>query len=604
MIPATLEEQKKEAFRLFEDGRYQESLNLCMLVLGSVKDQPLEVLAATNLFYTGKLDDAEVYFRDLAQKMPDSSYVHSYLAKVLEAQGDEGAIAEYATAVHLDPTNQDALRSYAEYLLSHHDYHGALPVLKQLVMLARNENDTRNLVRALIEIGEPQAALETHRTLLGDRTQGHEYLDALLSSRQYRAAATAALDAYHTSNDPAILRKYLAALAQYDLTAALDAYESQAGAQGDGDILADYILLLTSSGNHKKALELCNELSVRTSLPIHRLMTCDVYAVLSDTKKAAAEYERLITDEIRSKNDLDTLGLIIGKYRKFLQLSFPASEALARFLSVVSKDVNIASLLETARLYEGLGNSAEARAWFYRAYRADFLSGGLEYARFLAAHNEDRECEKVMLYILNNVKRSVDLHRVVAVIVDRHHPMHRMRRLMEHVIRRLEERRSSLNTKGLELLAIALLITGRQALEESDYAGCKRFCLRGIDVLPVHTKALQLEDFLNLIRSCKDRSIADRPIMDLTPAKWRAVQVSTLHQIRQDLDLDEQEQKIVEFLRSHKKATESELRKALNTRRVAGIINRLNQKAAAKHITIIEKKGFGDDGEVYEYVGT
>jgi predicted Zn-dependent protease len=81
MIPATLEEQKKEAFRLFEDGRYQESLNLCMLVLGSVKDQPLEVLAATNLFYTGKLDDAEVYFRDLAQKMPDSSYVHSYLAK-------------------------------------------------------------------------------------------------------------------------------------------------------------------------------------------------------------------------------------------------------------------------------------------------------------------------------------------------------------------------------------------------------------------------------------------------------------------------------------------------------------------------------------------
>jgi hypothetical protein len=604
MISATLEEQKKEAFRLFEDGRYQESLNLCMLVLGSVKDQPLEVLAATNLFYTGKLDDAEVFFRDLAQKMPDSSYVHSYLGKVLEAQGDEGAIAEYATAVHLDPTNQDALRSYAEYLISRHDYYGATPVLRQLVMLAKNENDTRNLVRALIEIGEPQTALETHRTLLGDRSPGHEYLDALLSSRQYRAAATAALDAYRTSNDPVILRKYLAALAQYDLTASLDAYESQAGAHDDMDILADYILLLTSSGNHTKALELCKELSLRTNLPIHRLMTCDVYAVLSDTQKAAAEYENLIADEIRSKNDLDTLGLIIGKYRKFLQLSFPAPEALARFLSVASKDVNIASLLETARFYEDLGNSAEARAWFYRAYRADFLDGGLEYAKFLAAHNEDRECEKVMLYVLNNVKRSVDLHRVVAVIVDRHHPMHRMRRLMEDVIRRLEERRSSLNTRGLELLAIALLITGHQALEESDYAGCKRFCLRGIDVLPVHTKAIQLEDFLNLIRSCKNRSIADRPIMDLPPAKRRAVQVSTLHQIRQDLDLDEQEQKIVEFLRSHKKATENELRKALNTRRVAGIINRLIQKAAVKHVTIIEKKGFGDDGEVYEYVGT
>jgi predicted nucleotidyltransferase len=92
--------------------------------------------------------------------------------------------------------------------------------------------------------------------------------------------------------------------------------------------------------------------------------------------------------------------------------------------------------------------------------------------------------------------------------------------------------------------------------------------------------------------------------MDIPPIKRRAVQVPPLHQIRQDLDLDEQEQKIVEFLRLHKKASESDLRKALNTRRVAGIINRLIQKAAAKHMTIIEKKGFGDDGEVYEYVGT
>jgi tetratricopeptide (TPR) repeat protein len=333
-------------------------------------------------------------------------------------------------------------------------------------------------------------------------------------------------------------------------------------------------------------------------------MTCDVYAALGDTAKSASEYERLITDEIRSKNDLDTLGLIIGKYRKFLQVNVPATEALARFLSVVSKDVNIASLLETARFYEDLGNPAEARAWFYRAYRADFLSGGLEYARFLASHNEERECEKVMLYILSNVKRSVDLHRVVALVVDERHPMHRMRRLMDHVVRRLEERRSNLNTQGLELLATALFIKGRQTLEESDYAGCKRFCLQGIDVLPVHTRALRLEDFLNLIRSCKDRSIADRPIMDIPPIKRRAVQVPPLHQIRQDLDLDEQEQKIVEFLRLHKKASESDLRKALNTRRVAGIINRLIQKAAAKHMTIIEKKGFGDDGEVYEYVGT
>jgi tetratricopeptide (TPR) repeat protein len=604
MIPATPEEQKKEAFRLFEDGRYQESLNLCMLVLAAKKDQPVEVLAATNLFYTGKLEDAEVYFRDLAQKMPESSYVHSYLGKVLEARGDDGAIAEYAIAVHLDPTNQDALRSYAEYLISRKDYRGAVPVLERLLQLGRKESDAKNLVRALIEIGEPQKALDTHRHLLGERTQSHEYLDALICSQQYRTAAQIALEGYRTSKDPAILRKYLAALAQYDRDSSLDAYALHARDTDDCDILVDYILLLAASGDQKKALEMCEVLLSRTNRASHRLVVCDLHAALGDTRTALAGYERLIADETRTKNDLESLAKIIGNYRKFLRLKVPEPEALTRFLSVVSKDVNIASLLETARYYDDIGNKVEARAWFYRAYRADFLTGGLEYAKFLAAHTEERECEKVLLYVLNNVKRSADLHRVVAVVVDEKQTMHRMQRLMDHVIRRLEDRRSSLNSLGLELLAIALFIAARHALGESDFAGCKRFCLQGIDVLPVHTKAIKLEDFLNLIRSCKQQSIADRPIMDLPQRKRRQIQVPVAQQIRDELDLDDQEQKIVEFLRSHKKASEIELRKALNTRRVAGIMNRLIQKAAAKHVMMIEKRGLGDDGEVYEYVGT
>ncbi|MGD1004516.1 MAG: hypothetical protein ABR887_03770 [Methanoregulaceae archaeon] len=604
MIPNNVEEQKKEAFRLFEDGRYQESLNLCMLILDTVKDQPVEVLAATNLFYTGKLDDAEVHFRDLAQKMSDSSYVHSYLAKVLEARGDERAIAEYATAVHLDPTNQDALRSYADYLLLHDDYRGALPVLKRLVKLGRKESDARNLVQSLIKIGEPQEALDTHRTLLGTNTNSDEYVDALFSSCQYPQAAQNALNVYRTTNDPKILRKYLTALAKYDPKASLDAYETHAKSGDDCDILIDYILLLMTFGNHQKALEMCKTLLSRTNRPTYRLIVCDIYATTGDSKKALVEYERLISDEIKSKNDLEALEQIIGSYRKFLHSKLPASEALSRFLSVVSKDVNIASLLETARFYEVMGNQIEARSWFYRAYRADFLNGGLEYAKYLAAHGEERECEKVMLYILNNVKRSSDLHRVVAVVVDEKRQIHRLRRLMDHVIRRLEERRSSLNSDGLELLAIALLIAARHALDESEFAACKRYCLRGIDVLPIHTKAIHLEDYLNLIKSCKDQSIADRPILDLPQIKRRTIHVPIAQQIKDELDLDEQEQKIVEFIRAHKKATEIELRKALNTRRVVGIVNRLIKKAAAKNVTIVEKKGVGDEGEIYEYVGT
>ncbi len=355
MIPNNVEEQKKEAFRLFEDGRYQESLNLCMLILDMVKDQPVEVLAATNLFYTGKLDDAEVHFRDLAQKMSDSSYVHSYLAKVLEARGDERAIAEYATAVHLDPTNQDALRSYADYLLLHDDYRGALPVLKRLVKLGRKESDARNLVQSLIKIGEPQEALDTHRTLLGTNTNSDEYVDALFSSCQYPQAAQNALNVYRTTNDPKILRKYLTALAKYDPKASLDAYETHAKSGDDCDILIDYILLLMTFGNHQKALEMCKTLLSRTNRPTYRLIVCDIYATTGDSKKALVEYERLISDEIKSKNDLEALEQIIGSYRKFLHSQLPASEALSRFLSVVSKDVNIASLLETVSFLRGNG---------------------------------------------------------------------------------------------------------------------------------------------------------------------------------------------------------------------------------------------------------
>ena len=132
MTPAPAEEEKKEALALYNAGLYAESLALCTRLLETARDTALEILAATNLFSLGKLEDAEVYFRDLARRMPDSSHIHSYLAKVLEQEGDDNAIAEYAAAVRLDPANQDALRSDAAGLVARNDERGALPALKHL----------------------------------------------------------------------------------------------------------------------------------------------------------------------------------------------------------------------------------------------------------------------------------------------------------------------------------------------------------------------------------------------------------------------------------------------------------------------------------------
>ena len=603
MIPASRDEQKKEAFRLFEDGRYLESLQVCTILLEGGKDSAVEVLAATNLFYTGKLEDAEVFFRDLTQKLPDSSYVHSYLGKVLEARKDEGAIAEFALAVHLDPNNQEALRSYAGYLVSHKDYRGALPVLQRLVQLGKKPGDVQSLMRALIEMGEPEEALSTYSVLGGD-AKTHEYIDALIKTRKFQAAAESAYRIYRDTKDPAIQRKYLDTLSRYDMQASLDAYAVQVKENPDAEILFDYILLLQANGDYETALASITKLLHHAQNPVYRLAECDILAALGREKEALAAYENLIRDELVSKNDLDMLVLIIRKYRGYLRAHIPGEEGKRRFMSIVSTDVNVASLLETARFFEESGNMTDARSWYYRAYRADFLTGGLNYAQFLSLNGEDRECEKVMLYILSNVKKIADVGRVATAILDKQGGMFRLKRLMEQLIKKLEERRETLNSQGLELLATAYFIAATNAQDEMDYAACKYYCLCGVDVMPAHSRAIRLEDFLRLIQSAKEQSVADRPIMHASLTKKRAGTVPPVKIITDQLGLSEQEQKIVEFLRSHRKASEMDLRKLLGTRRVVGIVNQLIQKAALQGLSIIEKKGVGEDGEVYEYTGT
>ena len=604
MIPVLREEQKKEAFRLSEDGRFQESLEICTVLLEGGRDPAIEVLTATNLYYAGKLEDAEVFFRDLERKMPDSSYVHSYLAKVLEAQKDEGAIAEFASAVHLDPTNQDALRSYAGYLISQKDYRGALPVLRSLVQLGKKSGDLQNLMRALIEIGEPEEALTTHSVFSGDLAGTPEYIDALIGTRRYPAAAEAALRSYRTTKSRPVLRKYLDALSRFDVPASLDAYPAYIREDPDAGVLYDYILLLKSTKNYGAALAGVKMLLGQSRDPLYRLVECELLAAMGYEQPALAAYENLIREELVSKNDLDTLTLIISTYRKYLSERVARDDAVRRFLSVVSRDVNVVSLLETARLYEERGDTIEARSWYYRAYRADFLAGGLDYARFLSEHGEERECEKVMLYILSNVKKNTDIGRVAAVILDERGKMCRLKRLMEHLIKKLEERQTTLNSDGLELLSIAFFMAATSAQEEMDYAACKYYCLCGIDVMPAHPRTVRLEQYLQLIAFCKERSIADRPIMNAPQIKKRAVPVEPAQVITEQLGLTDQEKKIVEFLRSHRKASEMDLRKMLGTRRVVGVVNQLIRKASSQGMNLISKKGVGEDGEVYEYTGT
>ncbi len=603
MPDITPEEKRKKAFRLFEDGIYEESYTMCRDLIAISPDPSLDVLAATNLFQMGRIDDAEVHFQDLAGRMPDSSYIHSYLAKIFEKKEDDRAFSEYARAIALDPRNQDALRSYSSYLMQEKDFRKAVPLLNKLCEMSQREDDIRNLIHALTRSGRHNEAVRLCRERLRDKT-GMECIDALLSAGDYKGAAELAQNAFRNSKNQEYLKKYLLALSKSDPGTAIPEYAKYCGQDCAIPICLDYIRLLQSSGHTDDALLACTALTGSGSGADHEvlLLEADLLAGAGEVTAALQKFGIVLREELRTLEDPDSLSLTLLNYRTFLLTNYPVRNATTLFMESIGVSQHPVCLTSAGRLYEEIGDLTEARSWFYRAYRADFLSGGLEYAKFLKRQGDLRECEKVMLYILNNVKKNSDLARVAEIIVDENGKMYQLPRLLERLISRLDSRVTTLNTDALEYLAVALLVAGSGALRDQNYPLCKEYCLRGLDVLPFQSLCISTGDFLDLIRTCKEKSLTDEPVLKKGNEK-EARNEPDQPGITELLELDEREKWIVEFLKVHRTANELDLRKMLGTRRVAGMINRIVQKGSAQGIRVIERKGIGSEGEIYEYVG-
>jgi hypothetical protein len=178
-----------------------------------------------------------------------------------------------------------------------------------------------------------------------------------------------------------------------------------------------------------------------------------------------------------------------------------------------------------------------------------------------------------------------------------------LKRFLSQLLVKLNERVMNLGSGGLEVLAVAFLLAGTHAIEAHDYQRAKEYCLRGLDVMPPSSRYVRPKDFLTLIETCKDRTLSDRPVLPGTGGIHAGAALPVSPSLASLLDLDEREQLIVSFLQAHRKASEMDLRTLTGTRRVVGVVNRLMQKASAKGMKMIEKKGIGKDGEVYEYCG-
>jgi hypothetical protein len=165
----------------------------------------------------------------------------------------------------------------------------------------------------------------------------------------------------------------------------------------------------------------------------------------------------------------------------------------------------------------------------------------------------------------------------------------------------LGQRYALLSSDGLEYLAVACLVSAGIARREKDYLRCKEYCLRGLDAVPAIANHIRPGDFLELIQACKEEGVCDQLIM-VTQIKGERGEAEQDHALSEFMEnCNDQERRILEYLIEHHEASEIELRKLLNTRRVVGIMNRIIQKAAASGISVIEKRGVGDGGEIYAY---
>ena len=597
------------ALELFNAGKYDEVISFS----SGTADPALMLLSARSYAACGKYDIAESLLRSLVRIMPGSSYVHSYLGDVLLACGKEEAESAYARAISLDAENIPAVRQYADLVISRGDLRGAIPALRTLVRHSGAEEDVRKLMRTLTNVGEAEEAAAIHRRNFGEDTCSVEYIEALMAVGEYQKALNLALRGWTETKDTAYLRLDLEALSAIDKDAAEKAYRSALDSFEEADIADDnvsairfsFVLLEKYRENYDAAEFELSQLLGPDADAVYYLLSAEIAAKKEDGERASAIYRSLIESLMAKDTDWETAELVIDRYTAFLS-AVRSKEEVAGVISVVlSVYPQAVCLAKIGEAYENAGASLQAKDWFYRAYRADYLRGGLAYAGYLKRSGACREADTVIRYIVTNAASVSDLEYAADVILNGDSALYQLEKSRGLVQKSLAGVSERLTSKGREMLAAVYLYSAVDALECGNYEDCKWFCLSGIDVLPCYPETISIQDFSDILARVKGRAISERPIL-MEKAAEASGETEEIPQSGEEEilpNLDDREKKLLAFLREHREATEMDLRSVLDTRRVAGIVNGLLAKTAEFGVTLIEKRGVGERGEVYGYVG-
>lgn len=673
------------AMELFNAGKYEEVINFA----AGTTDPALMLLVARSYAATQQYDIAESLLSSLIRIMPSSSYLHSYLGDVLSASDKAGADleaeAEYAKALALDQENIAATKQYAKLLLKKGDLRGAIPALRALVRENDDAEDVRTLIKTLTNVGEPEEAVSLHLTHFSENTVSEEYIEALLDAGEYQTALNTSLRGWNETKNTAYLRLDLEALAAIDKDAAEKAYRSALDSFEDADIADEnvssirfsFVLLEKYLENYASAEFELSHLLTPESDAMYHLLAAELASKKGDGERAAVMYRNLIESLMtKPEVDVETAELVIDRYIAFLS-AVRSKEEVAGVISVVLSPYPVyISLAKIGEAYEAAGASMQAKDWFYRAYRANYLNGGLAYAGFLKRTDSTREADTVLRYIFKSVREVADIEHAADVVLNGESGLFQLDKTRKLVAKTLASVSTSLTSKGREMLAAVYLYSALDALECSNYEDCKWFCLAGIDVLPCYPEKIHIQDFADILSRVKGRAVAERPVLQEKVAEvststgvsigasvgassnagvsvgassnarvnagasagaspnvgvnaGASVNTSTSANLNANAafggarfaqdssdeieievsedeilpNLDDRERKLLAFLREHGEATEMDLRNILDTRRVAGIVNTLLSKTMNLGVSLLEKRGNGERGEIYGYIG-
>ncbi len=600
------------AMELFNAGKYDEVLAFA----SGTTDPALMLLAARSYAATGQCDIAESLLSSLIRIMPGSSYLHSYLGDVYRVCGNtEGAETEYAKALSLDQENTAAIQQYAALLLKKGDLRGAIPALRALVRMGADEADIKTLIKTLTAVGEPDEAVALHLKHFGE-SLSIEYLEALLDAGEYQKALNAALRGWNETKDTGYLRLDLEALAAIDKEAAEKSYRSALDSFEEADIADEnvasirfsFVLLEKYLENYDAAEFELSHLLHSDSDAVYHLLAAELAAKKEEGERASSIYRELIDSLLSASPDWETAELVIDRYTAFLS-AVRTSEEVAGIISVVlSAYPHAICLAKIGEAYEKAGANSQAKDWFYRAYRADVINGGLAYAGFLKRTDALREAETVIRYIFTNTTTVEEIEYAADIILNGDAALYQLEKSRGLVLKTLASVSDKLTSKGREMLAAVYLYAAIDTLECGSFEDCKWFCFAGIDVLPCYPEKITIQDFTDILSRVKGRAVAERPILleKAEEVSAESLETSVLEETAEEdilPNLDEREKQLIAFLREHGEATEMDLRSVLDTRRVTGIINTLLEKTAELGITLIEKRGIGERGEIYGYVG-